>query len=542
MSANIATPSSAVLICGALAIVALVNAKEIHRPPFDAHNFRQCQTLSTIETFYEQGIDVLRPRTNYKGEPGVFVLEFPIFQAICAILYHLFGNSIVIIRAFNISLTVVTAGFVWLIGRRLFADDAAPSASLIYLSAPLNLTYMSAVLLDPLAVLIAMSIFYFVLKQIQRPIRRPVSYAAIGALACLLAVVKALYLFPTLVLLVVDVWRNRHSGYRLIALWSLCFLPACICFLLWNQYAQHVNNESFFTGGTDPAAHLGFSSLLSPQWYKVIGKRFLAQCVGPVGGLVVASMWIYALLQICRRTSSHHQISQGILALCVIGYWIGFANINFPHEYYSLVVVPFLAIAAAGAIASISNRSVSVIASIIVATASLFFFFAHRGFSQDKGALLLQRRLGENLPRSSYALVFLSSSQYPDLAPLHDFPAALYALGIRGTAKIVRSENDALQVWQNYPPHYNHLRYVVFLGMPPLPQVLHATTVRIWDDANELYVLEVIDWNVSRTPLQSVVPRVEPPYAASRLSIFPQERPIRTDGIENEQVYRSIAR
>src|SRR5437868_9622448 len=126
----------------ALFIVVSINVIGIHRPPFDNHNFRQCQTLSTIEFFYEQGVDLLHPQTNYKGEPGVFVLELPLFQALSALLLHISGGSLIAIRIFNIIITLVSGGMTWLISRKLFGADAAAPASLIYLTGTLNLIYM----------------------------------------------------------------------------------------------------------------------------------------------------------------------------------------------------------------------------------------------------------------------------------------------------------------------------------------------------------------------------------------------------------------
>src|SRR5260370_1195959 len=60
-------------------------------PPFDNHTTRQTQTLSTIQAFYLDGIDLMRPRVNYAGYPGVFVLEFPVFQGFVAFLFRAFG-------------------------------------------------------------------------------------------------------------------------------------------------------------------------------------------------------------------------------------------------------------------------------------------------------------------------------------------------------------------------------------------------------------------------------------------------------------------
>src|SRR4051794_20499725 len=85
----------------------------LHLPPFDYHAARQTQTLSTIQAYHKDGIDLLHPRVNYAGYPGVFVLELPIFQALIALSFRLLGFHLEIIRIFNIALGLATAWFLY---------------------------------------------------------------------------------------------------------------------------------------------------------------------------------------------------------------------------------------------------------------------------------------------------------------------------------------------------------------------------------------------------------------------------------------------
>src|ERR1041384_7147935 len=88
-------------------------------PPFDNHNFRQCQTLSTIEDFHAHGIDLLHPKALYAGYPGTFVLELPLFQAVAALLYSAFGPHLEIIRLLNILLGLATTALLYRTTARL---------------------------------------------------------------------------------------------------------------------------------------------------------------------------------------------------------------------------------------------------------------------------------------------------------------------------------------------------------------------------------------------------------------------------------------
>src|SRR4030095_12195062 len=114
-----------------------------------------------IELFAKDGIDLLHPRANYAGEPGILVLEFPIFQAICTKAYKIFGPHTEIIRAMNIVITLMSGVGVFAVTRRRFDPETALAAACLFISSPLNLVYMSAILIDPFAVCTGLWTFYF---------------------------------------------------------------------------------------------------------------------------------------------------------------------------------------------------------------------------------------------------------------------------------------------------------------------------------------------------------------------------------------------
>lgn len=65
------------------------------------HVWRQTQTQSTINNFYEEDINIFNPRRNDRGDSdGIFRMEFPIMQWLVAIQYKIFGNHLIITRLF----------------------------------------------------------------------------------------------------------------------------------------------------------------------------------------------------------------------------------------------------------------------------------------------------------------------------------------------------------------------------------------------------------------------------------------------------------
>lgn len=65
------------------------------------HVWRQTQTQSTINNFYEEDMNILAPRRNDRGDSeGVFRMEFPLMQWLIACVYNVTGKHILITRLF----------------------------------------------------------------------------------------------------------------------------------------------------------------------------------------------------------------------------------------------------------------------------------------------------------------------------------------------------------------------------------------------------------------------------------------------------------
>jgi len=65
------------------------------------HVWRQTQTQTTINNFFEEDMNILNPRINNRDNTdGIFRMEFPLMQWLTACMYQVFGNSILITRIF----------------------------------------------------------------------------------------------------------------------------------------------------------------------------------------------------------------------------------------------------------------------------------------------------------------------------------------------------------------------------------------------------------------------------------------------------------
>ena len=499
------TRSHLVLLAVGLVLLGGLNVAGIDRPPFDAHSFRQAQTLATIELYARDGIDLLHSRTNYVGEPGIFVLELPIFQAICAAAYRVFGEHIAIVRSFNILLTLGSAVALFLLTRRRFSVEAAFAAVVLFLFSPLNLLYMSSTLIDPGAACVGLWSLYFC-DLLLNPSPTPAGsfvgrWCWFSFLCVLTALLKALYLFPVCVMMVFVLLRERAFGRDLLKVTvSMGFAGAA--FFAWNYYATQVNDTSPFTSGVRPTSLLGSSQLLELTFYRRAARRILIDLLGPVGGLLAVGAWVAAMLP-RTRINLDARIFLLFCGLSVGGYWVAFANITIPHDYYSLIALPLIALPAGVASAWLGGKLASSLAaprwsSLMVrppatlgGLAAVAVFLGRGGTAASPGYLEMARLSAGRFTPWEYAMIFVTPDRSPGGPPIHDSPAMLYAAGVRGTGQAVSGPAEALQQWRRFRPHYRNLRYVIFFGLPAPKEIVEAGRLMIHDEQKRFSAFEL---------------------------------------------------
>jgi 4-amino-4-deoxy-L-arabinose transferase-like glycosyltransferase len=254
----------------------LLRLKGLSDPPFDSHTSRQTHTLSTIEAFHSDGIDLLHPRVIYTGYPGVLVLELPVFQALGATLYNIFGAHIELIRILNILFGTATMWLLYKVARHLFDATTAVAAAMIYWLAPVNILYQRSVLLDPSAVFLSTLSFYCLALLLipgnmdaaaNRSRQRWIWFGIFGGATLIVALVKALYLWPTVLLLGWVLLSRRFKWGMWTVLALLVFGLAGIGVLVWNHHATVVNDASPGTRGANLTGFLGAAALFSRSFY-----------------------------------------------------------------------------------------------------------------------------------------------------------------------------------------------------------------------------------------------------------------------------------
>lgn len=496
-----------ILIVAAFIAGLLFRFTGLSNPPFDAHSFRQSQTLSTIDAFYLHGIDIFHARAIYMGYPGTFVLELPVFQALAALLYHVLGPHVEIVRILNIIFGMMTTWLLYRVIWHLLERPTAILSALIYWLAPLNAFYQRSTLIDPLAVCCAMLSFYCMALLLN-----PTSAGSSGEngharwLAILgfaigtwfAAMIKALYLWPSVLLFGQAVLTRRFKiDPQLVKVFTIMAISG-LCFLAWNYYASRVNARSIITRGIEPTALLGVSSLLDPSFYFEQIVRRPRWWLSTAGALLYP-FGIYALWAERRPRAAVLLL----LALVPPTYLLLFATIN-GHDYYQLIITPFLAVISANGLrwlaltilgplcASAPARRLILEGScwlLLLSAVLTFAFWFHHG-RLDAQTLHFQKLCAGRFEPWAPAMVFISESVNGDKES-RDIPHYLYAAKLWGTGKSVRDQAEAHAFFEQLRPAYKELEYVVLYGTQ-LPDWVPSPEFKleVRDPADRLWVFK----------------------------------------------------
>ncbi len=441
----------------------------INAPPLDnSHNHRQSQTLSTIEDYYANGIDLLKPKVHYVGYPGYLVLEFPLFQAIMAEIWKVTGPHVAVVRLFNLLLHACAVLLLFLILRLYFDTHLCFLASAVYALTPLNLIYSRSTLIEPFAILLSLFILYVYLKlsDIKR-ISHVVYYVFWVVCVILAALIKSLYLFPLGIIYIATVSKRN---IRTNVLYGGALAVAAVCMVLWMRHAHVVNALTYYNRNFTIEHHLGMKNTLSFVYWMIIAQRIMLKVTtGPALILLLLSLW--GLLD--RSETSRKRAILAISWTCVIGYLTLFSNINMPHDYYMLIIVPYMSLLTAYGYCTLEKQLPLRYGTFLTSMLFLTLFYASgvAYLTYTKTPISVVEFRDRVLPlldkQNKFVILFLRPQDYklPELFYEYntEFPrgAALYSVHKWGIYHLGKNMHDVISYISSIPrddlKHYGEI-------------------------------------------------------------------------------------
>ena len=308
-------------------IALLLRLPTMDRPLVEAHAFRQTQTAYTALEYHRHGIDLLQTPLPVLGPPWVVPFEFPLFQAIAALVMDAGVPSDLALRLTSLVFFLLSAFLLVLIVRREAGERVAGIAVIAFMIAPLGLLWSRTSTIESLAVAASLASVLGALRWDRGGSRRDFALAIVfGAIASLVKVTTAfVWLVPALFLL-------RRSRLAAVALVGVCLSLGVV----WTFYADSIKLATAAT------SWLASSSSVLREWtFGTLSSR-----LDPTTWILSAS-WLIGLLGLllilAPRALAASRLGRWALATLVLGPLV-LSNLYGIHDYYWMAVAPAAAI------------------------------------------------------------------------------------------------------------------------------------------------------------------------------------------------------
>jgi len=328
---------SLILILGVL-----VRLYKIGNPIADWHSWRQADTASVSKVFVEKGIDLLHPRyhdissiqTGIFNPQGYRMVEFPIYNAIHAVLAGSFPLVTLEVwgRLMSIMSAVISAIFLFLIGRRYMGIWGGVLASFFFMFLPYNIYFTRVILPEPMATAFALGSVWFFINFIDSG-KRGVLYLS-GLLLSLSLLMKPFTIFYTLSLIYLALekygWKGILTNAKRLVPFMIFVNIALVPLLLWRGWiSRFPEGIPFFTW-----AFNGDRIRFRPAFWRWLFAERIGNLFLGVWGLIPFSLGILSTKK--KDLFNLLFFLGGVLYMTIV------ATANVRHDYYQIFIIPML--------------------------------------------------------------------------------------------------------------------------------------------------------------------------------------------------------
>ena len=421
------------LLCLILLLALGVRLRGITNPLLDNQAWRQADTASIASHMLGRLTDlpgVFLPQLNYDGvTPQRVELEFPFLPYLLAGTWTLFGWADIWGRLWSVTLSLVTVGGIYDLGRKIFTDRAGLFAAAIYAIMPLSIYYGRVVMPEPMAQ--AWSIWALAMIWRWRTTQEERGVWKVGLLmaGAILAKLPQLMLFPVALLLGFFPLNYQRVG-QLVRYSMIALIPPMV-YYLWVHF--NVAPSSQFVSGILSGKVTETSNL---DW-KLLSKNIQR---GFTDGVLLLSGAGLCRLLFFRSPARLALLAWGGIA----GFYIGVVCVRIPLDYYLVPILPLVALLGAYALDRIDGLLGTVLGILVLILVNRGTYTVLTPKYQWNPEYLSQAEwIRDNTPTSS--IIILS-----DPAPMTFYYA--HRVGFRLTK--VGKEEIPFKILQQFPGDY----------------------------------------------------------------------------------------
>ncbi len=352
---------------------AWLRLKDVTAPLADWHSFRQADTASVAREFVKHGINLLEPKyqdlssiqSGLDNPEGYRMVEFPLVSGAVAFLYQLpLFNSLslhVFYRLFDVTLSLISAVFLYLIVKKLQSIEVATASTLAFLLLPFNLFYSRTILPEVAVITFSLAGVYLGMRYIDKAnlINFLISFLVLSV-GLLIKPITGFFYLPLLG------YAVHKRGISSLFNWKYIFLTliSIVPLIVWRQWITQ------FPSGIPDS-----SWLLNGNNIRFKGAFFYWLFADRIGRLMLG-YWGVSLLTFGLLARKKSSVFIWWIAASLL-YLIVFATGNVQHDYYQIPIIPTIAIYLGfGINYLLTTKSFSKVASFTLLAIVLCFSFS----------------------------------------------------------------------------------------------------------------------------------------------------------------------
>lgn len=332
-----------------LTIAIFFRLYKINTPLADFHSWRQVDTAAVTRNFVKNGIDLFHPiyddlsnvQSGMDNPNGYRMVEFPIYNAIVAVLYRTFPFLSLEIwgRLTTIIFSLIIISIIYYLLLKENSRRSAIFASLIYSIFPFFVFFSRVVLPETTALAFAMLSIFFLYLNVDRKQKGFPDF--LSSFLSVLFSASALLVKPTVIFYLLPVLILFYRKYRLSLIkkpyFYLFFLITLIPLFAWRTYIKN------FPEGI-PVSDWLFTSVNTSQGLKNIMFRpsfFRWIFFERINNLILGGyLTFFFLLGVISKHKKKLLLS---FLIAILTYILVFQGGNVQHEYYQTLILPVLA-------------------------------------------------------------------------------------------------------------------------------------------------------------------------------------------------------
>jgi len=318
------------------------------------HAWRQTQTMTVVENFANEDMNILNPRINSRGDgDGIFRMEFPLMQWCFAVFYKTIGNHLILARLLTFLISIFSIlGFYRLLLAWKLEPKIAAIGSWCFAWSPVFFYYSVNPLPDNMALCFAIWSLVW-LKQHQHK-GGDLSLALFAFMLAIATAVKLPYILFGAGYIPVFFGGLRERKIAKSAQAALLVLLLLLPALAWYAWVIPTWTNTALIGGLGVEESFDYQSAFRTIWGTL--HSLLPELFINFGSLLFFFLGVWKFFKQPNRIKKY--CAEVSILFFLLAYYLYEVNmIGLAHDYYLFPFLPILfLIVAAGLNSVLKNR------------------------------------------------------------------------------------------------------------------------------------------------------------------------------------------